>query len=548
MTCKGLPAGLGLPTEILDLGRQLYRMALPSPAACRRDTVRHATGKPAIDLLEVMTRARIDAMARKALGLQRNAQRKSDLIRLKAVAVLAWRSFRMSSDTCDLGDLAVAALDPMIRPAKALLQARHEIGAMLAEDVLIGTAEWGDQLVSKIRLPSATLEWLAGGADSKGGLTPRRLTELRVCNAAPTSGARRSADPLPSVSTLSKRICAQVVGLDEQVKSLSSRLVMHLARANLFRKGIAVETGNQAVLLLGSSGCGKTHLMESAAWAAGCPFASMSSTAMTAEGYVGGKLDDLFKSLVTKAKGDTQMARYGIAFADEWDKKAMRDDRDVNTLSIQQEILVPLQGAEFLISGKRGMERPFLFNSQGTFFAFAGVFGELAQTMKKLQGHSVIGFTSETRAKHSDYLLDALRSYGFVKEFVNRLTSVMWLPDPTFESLEQAAAHNILEQHNILLGEVGIVLKPQPGAIRRMVEYALESRTFYRGLKSVWGSISEAMIGAGVGGPCAVETAEVEAAIRQLATGGVRGSRAERPTAVADGAFSTGIQAYEATG
>ena len=73
-----------------------------------------------------------------------------------------------------------------------------------------------------------------------------------------------------------------------------------------------------------------------------------------------------------RARGDVRAARFGIAFADEWDKKASRNGRDVTTLAVQQEVLVPMQGAEFLISGKRSMERPIAFNSRGTFFAFAG--------------------------------------------------------------------------------------------------------------------------------------------------------------------------------
>jgi ATP-dependent Clp protease ATP-binding subunit ClpX len=177
------------------------------------------------------------------------------------------------------------------------------------------------------------------------------------------------------------------------VAALSGLLRMHLARARLIKSGR--DGGNNiAVLLVGSSGSGKSWMMETAGSVISCPFASGSATAWTSEAFQGGKLDDLFKSLVFKAKGSVQEARFGIAFADEWDSKAMREGRDVTTLAIQQECLVPMQGAEFLISGKRSMERPIMFDSRGTFFTFAGAFAGLNEVIRKRHGRGFIGFAA----------------------------------------------------------------------------------------------------------------------------------------------------------
>lgn len=521
MTTKDSSLDLDLPSDILDLG------CILAESAASNWTVGCASGVQAspevLDgmIAELLKKVRKDKVACKALGFRGGGDSGAEQIRLKIIALLSWQALRLSRDLFELGNLAAATADKKAPPAKALLRARHEIGVMLAEDVLIGIAEGCDRQFDKAQLPSKTLEWLSGGASSRGCLTPNKLSNIVLPNGAPTANEAPSAGskPIPSVAELQTQICGNVVGLDAQVKALSSLIVMHLARARLFRQGLEPGTGNQAVLLVGNSGCGKTFLMDSAAQAAGCPFASMSATAITAEGYVGGKLDDLFKSLLMRAKGDLQTARFGIAFTDEWDKKAIREGQDVTTVSVQQEVLVPMQGAEFLISGKRAMERPFMFDSRGTFFAFAGAFSGLHEIIRKRVTQSGIGFYSAGTIRPSDYLLDAIRDYGYVREFVNRLTSVMWLPDPTLASLEKAAATGILDRFNILLGELGILLFPQPDAIPRIAEYALESKTFYRGVKSVWWSIAEMIVASGYKDTALIGVADVETAIARVSSG-----------------------------
>jgi ATP-dependent Clp protease ATP-binding subunit ClpX len=543
MRTQDQPLTLTLPTEVLELGCLLHKTASAANAPTRMPGNPMEPEKMDAIVSGLLAKVRKDAEARKALCLRHGGKDTADRIRLKAVAFLSWQSLRLSDDICDLGDLAAAVVDPKLPPSEALLRSRHEIGLMLVEDTLIGTADWGDRLFSKVHLPSRTLEWMAGGEHSRGGLTPRMLANLLIPreDAPAEEPSSSQTDTIPSVSKLHELICRDVIGLDDQARALASRLVMHLARANLLRKGLEGGTGNQAILLVGNSGCGKTHLMESAASAAGCPFASMSATAMTSEGYVGGKLDDLFKSLVTRAKGNLKAARFGIAFADEWDKKAIRDGRDITTLSVQQEVLVPMQGAEFQIAGKRGMDRPCTFNSRGTFFAFAGAFAGLPEIMKKRRMESVIGFSKAAATKSQDYVLDALRDYGYVKEFVNRLTSVMWLPDPAMVSLEKAAANGILDRYNILLGELGIVLYPQPGAIQRMAEYAFESRTFYRGVSAVWGNIAEMMLASGATGTGLIDIAEVKVAIDRISSGGVSGA-VRRPNLSPEDTTDTGLE------
>jgi ATP-dependent Clp protease ATP-binding subunit ClpX len=446
-------------------------------------------------------------------------------LRLRVFALLAYRTIAspMPQPVCEIAEVAAAVMNRQLPPGESLLCARDTIGRMAAEDVLVATGE-GELPFTKIALPPRAIEYASGGRRSLGFLTLQKLVAGVPLDDLVDRAPRRKEEPkaIPTAKSLAAKMSAKVVGLGEQVRSLSSLLVMHLARAQLLRSG-RDEGSNISVLLVSSSGAGKTWLMRQAGEASGVPFASMSATAMTSEGYVGGKVDDLFRALVTKTKGDLAAARFGIAFTDEWDKKAIRHDRDVTTLAVQQEFLVPVHGGEFNITGKRAMERQMMFNSVGTFFAFAGAFSGLSEMIRKKSNDSSIGFTAGTSARRRDYILDSIREYGFLREWVNRLTAVMFLPDPTLASLEVAAAGGVLNSLNAVLGEVGVVLHPHECAVRKMAEYALESRTFYRGVQAVWQSVAQAAVGDGMTGGVLVGRDEVESAIARVRSGSVGG-------------------------
>lgn len=531
MPAKNDSLNLTLPAAILELGQAIAA----SHAGTRINPRIGAPVDPqrlvdAEDRLLAMVKA--DVKARRIAGIKMAGQDESERrVRLRAVALLAHRSLGqpLTQPVSEISDVAHACMDRKLAPGESILRARDAIGRMIAEDTLIGGGD-ADGACEKARLSTRTLEWLSGGKSSLGFLTMRRLVGMLLPEGMEDADPPPPAQvPIPSIKDLHSRICERVIGLDDHARMLSSRLVMHLVRAKMLQAGKDPGTGNQAVLLAGSPGCGKTHLLSEASRLVGCPFASVAATSMTSEGYVGGKLDDLFRALVSKAKGDLNAARFGVAFADEWDAKAMRAGRDVTTLALQQEALVPMQGGEFQISGKRSMERPVTFNSVGTFFAFAGAFPGLREQIKKKTRSSCIGFSAGNKTRCQEYLLNSIMDYGYIRAWVNRLTAVMFLDDPQVGSLEKAAAGGVLDSFNALVGELGIVLFPHGAATARMAEYALESRTFYRGIKSVWWGIAEQAVASGERGTVLVGTAEVEAAIGRVSSGAASGAGAEMP-------------------
>jgi ATP-dependent protease Clp ATPase subunit len=163
----------------------------------------------------------------------------------------------------------------------------------------------------------------------------------------------------------------------------------------------------------------------------------------------------------------------------------------------------------------------------------------LTEIIKKKTGKTNIGFATASGAKtrRQEYVLDAIRDYGYVREWVNRLSTVMFLPDPSLKSLETAAANGILSSFNALLGELDVMLFPHAGAIPRMAEFGLETKTFYRGIRSVWWSIAESAVSAGVTGTQMVTAKDVDAAISRVSSGSVGLPPGEDATITPDGEF-----------
>ena len=521
------PRDVALQGKILRLGRILSERS----GSIRR----HAPQQSSTEELEAMTRQLMSdvraSQARKTFGLKSGYETPHDALRISTVSLVAWRMLTEQSPGTSVEAVSLAITDLTKEDsAEALLIARDALARMTVERLLVLSAEGSGKWGGRLLLSPKVYSWMAGGQNSRGDFSPAKLGADRMRKSGGEadrdgSDAVAQTTPIPTAASLHEKIARSVIGLDGQVRALSSLLVMHLARAKMLRAGKDPGTGNTAILLIGNSGCGKSHLMSEAGRIVSCPYASQSATAWTSEGFIGGKVDSLFQALVTKAGGDLQAARFGIFHADEWDKKAFRygSRGDITTLSIQQEVLVPMQGAEFPISGKRSMEPVVTFDSRGTFFVFSGAFDGLAELITKKTGKANIGFIPQSgvKTKEQEFIFDAVRSYGYVREWTNRLSAAIFLSDPSIKSLKIGAAGTILNSFNALLGELGITLVPNAGAVSRMAEFALESRLFYRGIKCVWWNLAESAVSAGTTGMQKITVADVDSAISRVSSGAV---------------------------
>jgi hypothetical protein len=278
---------LALPAELLELGDLLSQRGSPRQTAVRQEAVaglQEQICSMAAALLEKVVK---DAPAYRFLGLRKGMGRASVLIRIKALAVLSWKTLRMSSDPVDIGDLSATVADPKQVPNEGFLRARHEVGLMLAADVVMGNAE-GDGPIRRVRLPSRTLEWLSGGKASMGSVTVAKLVGLST----PMESMRDTQQKTEPQKVLTPKqlfegIRSRVIGLDEQAKVIAGRLCMHLTRSRLLQAGNDPGTPNECWAIIGPPGVGKTAICEVSGALASTVFASADASDLTADGYVG---------------------------------------------------------------------------------------------------------------------------------------------------------------------------------------------------------------------------------------------------------------------
>jgi ATP-dependent Clp protease ATP-binding subunit ClpX len=305
-------------------------------------------------------------------------------------------------------------------------------------------------------------------------------------------------ESLPTPKQLAELIAKDVVGLEAEVRTLTCRVAMHLRRAALIRAGRDPGSPNEALLFVGPSGTGKTWVAETAGRVCGLPFGAISSTDLTCEGYIGLSPDDAIKQVIVAANNDIERARYGICFFDEWDKKRSNGFEhggpDISGASVQQSVLRLIEGCQFQVGGRRSSCEPTMIDTRGMFFVFAGAFNGLDEITSKRGVHR-IGFASAERGANSQqYLYDALQDYGLIPEFVNRLSGILVFPEPTVGQLQEITTQAVLPSINKMLTTFGARVELDSEATTLMAERALETRTYSRGIKSVFSKLIEDIV------------------------------------------------------
>lgn len=484
-----------LPIEFLRLGEVLcangtFRRS-PTRDAGRRQTNADEVEAMVDALLEKVTKS---PQACLRLGLRRGVSRDRARIRLKVVAVLGWQGLRLSSESIEIGDLAAVAADPRLPPMESLLRARHEVGVMSAEDVLIGISDEQNGPIRKVHLPFKSLEYLAGGKTSMGFLTAGKLVGVLAQDAHPDDGRPSEPPKIPTPRQLFQKIRERVIGLDSQASTIASRLVMHMTRAAMLRAGDDPGTPNECLLVIGSPGVGKTTICQVACEAASelsggaMPFAVADGSDLSAEGYVGLSMTDTLKHLLLAAKGDVELARYGFLAIDEFSKKARSmGESPVNTVAVQQEALRIISGQYMLVGGRRGWDRPIGMSTIGTGFALMGHCPGLNRMIEKRMGRRQLGFAIGDENKRSrDLLIGGLLDFGLIEELVSRLTTILVIQPPDLDSLARAltAEHGILASYNRLLSAHGSKLFLDPSAIEALARHGLEGG-YFRAMKRV---------------------------------------------------------------
>ena len=254
-----------------------------------------------------------------------------------------------------------------------------------------------------------------------------------------TAPAQLDLDNLPKPRDIYSVLNDYVVSQEESKRTLSVAVYNHYKRVQMGTDDGDVELQKSNILLLGPTGCGKTHLAQTLARILNVPFAIADATALTEAGYVGEDVENILLKLIQAADFDIKKAETGIIYIDEVDKIARKADnpsitRDVSGEGVQQALLKILEGTVASVPPQGGRKHPhqeFLsIDTTNILFICGGAFAGLDKIIAKRVGKNAIGFGREISSKRdadsaellAQVMPEDLLNFGLIPEFIGRLT------------------------------------------------------------------------------------------------------------------------------
>ncbi len=280
-----------------------------------------------------------------------------------------------------------------------------------------------------------------------------------------------------------------VVGQDEAKKTLAVAVYSHYRKISALQDEVgAIAKSN--VLLIGSSGTGKTLTCETLARMLSVPFATADATSLAQTKYVNEEIEAMLQRLVDKAGGDVRRAGMGIVFIDEIDKlKATGGESRVTSgESVQHALLKIMEGSPVKLPGD------LYVDTTNILFICGGAFFGLEKIMSRTHG---FGFIATSEADNEN-ILERLNNrvkptdlfeFGLIPEFTGRLPIVASFRDLTKEMLVRIMSvpkNSIFRQFHQIFKAEGVELSVAPRVFEQISEIAIEYKTGARSLRGIF--------------------------------------------------------------
>ena len=309
---------------------------------------------------------------------------------------------------------------------------------------------------------------------------------------------------IPKPKEIKEHLDQYVIGQDEAKRYLSVAVYNHYKRLQQPEDDNGVEIEKSNIIMVGSTGTGKTLLARTIAKMLDVPFTIVDATVFTEAGYVGEDVESILTRLLQVADYKVEAAERGIVFVDEIDKIARKTDnpsitRDVSGEGVQQGLLKLLEGTIVNVPPQGGRKHPdqeyIHIDTHNILFICGGAFDGIERKIAQRMNTHVVGYNSVQNVRKIDkndlmqYIQPQdLKSFGLIPEIIGRLPVLTYLNPLDREALTRILTepkNSIVKQYVKLFQMDGIKLNFTQEALDLIVDKAVEYKLGARGLRSI---------------------------------------------------------------
>ena len=315
---------------------------------------------------------------------------------------------------------------------------------------------------------------------------------------------RLNLDELPKPAEIKAFLDQYVIGQDDAKRHLAVSVYNHYKRLLQQDQGDDVEIEKSNIIMVGSTGTGKTLLARTIAKMLHVPFTIVDATVLTEAGYVGEDIESILTRLLQVADYNVADAEQGIVFIDEIDKIARKGDnpsitRDVSGEGVQQGLLKLLEGSVVNVPPQGGRKHPeqkmIPVNTKNILFICGGAFDGIEKKIAQRLNAHVVGYNAvrNTAAIDKKNLMQYiapqdLKAFGLIPEIIGRLPILTYLNplDRTaLRAILTEPKHSIIRQYVKLLEMDHVKLTFEDAVFEYIVDKAIEYKLGARGLRSI---------------------------------------------------------------